>query len=177
LWPELHAARNFSAGMARFGTAGGALLAWLEHNLLRGRPIFRIGQPRPDHAALRPAAKAAAIAYPAPDGVVSFDRLASVHLANIGHDDRQPCHLALADPELPLRDNLPRYAEPAQRYCPAAVYEIVDTGTGTGTAAGPEFRINAGNCIHCKTCEIKDPAQNIRWLPPEGGSGPRYADL
>jgi electron-transferring-flavoprotein dehydrogenase len=110
--------------------------------------------------------------YPEPDGRISFDRLTAIDRASIGYREGQPCHLALADRTLPVRENLPRYGEPAQRYCPAAVYEIVDT-----PGSGLEFRINAGNCIHCKACDIKDPAQNIRWLPPEGGSGPNYADL
>jgi len=172
LYRELYAARNFSAGMARFGVHGGALLAFIEHNLLGGRALFTLGQPRPDHATLEPASEAAVIDYARPDGVVSFDRPSSVHLANQRHDEDQPCHLLLDDPDLPLRLNLPRFDEPAQRYCPAAVYEIVEDAGGRR-----QFRINASNCIHCKTCEIKDPAQNIRWVPPEGGSGPRYADL
>jgi electron-transferring-flavoprotein dehydrogenase len=104
--------------------------------------------------------------------LVSFDRLSSIHLANIEHDEDQPCHLVLADVDVPLAENLPRFGEPAERYCPAAVYEIV-----TGADGARQFRINAANCIHCKTCEIKDPAGNIRWLPPAGGSGPKYADL
>jgi electron-transferring-flavoprotein dehydrogenase len=172
LFAELEAARNFSAGIARFGTLGGGALAFLEHNLLGGRSPLRLRHPRPDHASLLEAARAKPIAYDPPDGVVSFDRLSSIHLANIEHDERQPCHLLLEDPDLPIAVNLPRYDEPAQRYCPAAVYEIVAAADGRRA-----FRINAGNCIHCKTCEIKDPAQNIRWSPPEGGSGPQYADL
>jgi electron-transferring-flavoprotein dehydrogenase len=126
----------------------------------------------PDHAALAPVSRSRRIVYPEPDGEISFDRLSSIHRANIDYREGQPGHLVLADPDLPVRDNLPRFGEPAQRYCPAAVYEIVD-----GADRRPALRINAGNCIHCKACEIKDPAQNIRWLPPEGGSGPNYADL
>lgn len=169
---ELDAARNFSAGIARFGTFGGAALAFVEHNVLRGHSPLRLRHPRPDHAALRDVGESKPIHYERPDGVVSFDRLSSIHLASIEYDEDQPCHLLLTDPELPVAWNLPRYDEPAQRYCPAGVYEIVEDAAGRQA-----FRINAGNCIHCKTCEIKDPAQNIRWVPPEGGSGPKYADL
>jgi electron-transferring-flavoprotein dehydrogenase len=171
LHAELHRGRNFSAGLSRFGTVAGGALAFLEHNVLRGRARFDIRNAVPDHATLLPSARAKRIAYPRPDGVVTFDRLSSIHLANLEHDEDQPGHLVLSDPGVPVADNLPRFDEPAQRYCPAAVYEIVHS------AAGPEFRINAANCIHCKTCEIKDPAQNIRWVPPEGGSGPKYVDL
>jgi electron-transferring-flavoprotein dehydrogenase len=172
LHEELKAARNFHSGIARFGTLGGAALAFVEQNLLRGRTPLSLRLPQADHALLEPAAESKPIAYPKPDGIVSFDRLSSIHLANLAYREAQPCHLLLADPKLPLRDNLPRYAEPAQRYCPAAVYEVVSDAAGR-----QQFRINAGNCIHCKACEIKDPAQNIRWVPPEGGSGPKYADL
>jgi electron-transferring-flavoprotein dehydrogenase len=172
LYRELKAARNFSAGIARLGLLGGGALAWLEHNLLRGNSPLHLRYRRPDHAFLERASDASPIDYPPPDGVVSFDRLSSIHLASLEHDEDQPCHLRLADPSLPLAANLPEFDEPAQRYCPAAVYEIVEDASGRKT-----FRINAANCIHCKTCEIKDPAQNIRWVPPEGGSGPKYADL
>jgi len=172
LYRELDAARNFSAGIARLGTLGGGALAFIEHNLLRGHSPFHLRNRQPDHASLRHAADAKSIAYEGPDEVVSFDRSSSIHLANIEHTEDQPCHLLLEDESLPLRENLPRYNEPAQRYCPAGVYEIVVDAAGE-----KRFRINAGNCIHCKTCEIKDPAQNISWVPPEGGSGPKYADL
>jgi electron-transferring-flavoprotein dehydrogenase len=171
LHAELRQARNFGAGIARFGMLVGGALAFLEQNVLRGRSPLTLKNRVPDHARLQPAAAADRIAYPKPDGIVSFDRLSSIDLANLEHDEDQPCHLMLRDPDTPVARNLPRYAEPAQRYCPAGVYEIVDDGRG------PVFRINAANCIHCKTCEIKDPAQNIRWMPPEGGSGPKYAEL
>jgi electron-transferring-flavoprotein dehydrogenase len=172
VFAELHAARNFSAGMTKLGTRLGAALAFVEHNVLRGHTPLTLRDPEPDHARLRSAADSKRITYAPPDGVVSFDRLSSVYLSSTAHDEDQPCHLRLRDPALPLAQNLPRYAEPAQRYCPAAVYEIAADTAGTST-----FRINAANCIHCKTCEIKDPAQNITWLPPEGGSGPNYADM
>jgi electron-transferring-flavoprotein dehydrogenase len=149
--------------------------SWLHAELDRARrsPVaFASARGRPDRSVLVPASRARRIDYPAPDGAISFDRATSIHRASIDYREGQPCHLALADRELPVRDNLPQYEEPAQRYCPAAVYEIVGVAEGA-----PLFRINAGNCIHCKACDIKDPAQNIRWLPPEGGSGPNYADL
>ena len=171
LHAELRQARNFSAGITRFGTLAGGALAFLEHNILRGRSPLTLRNPVPDHARLRSAADTGRIAYPRPDGVVAFDRLSSIYLANLEHDENQPCHLVLTDADVPVGENLPRFDEPAQRYCPAGVYEIIDDGSG------PALRINAANCIHCKTCEIKDPAQNIRWLPPEGGSGPKYGDL
>jgi len=171
LHAELYAARNFSAGIARFGTLVGGALAFFEHNVLRGHSPLQLRNGAADHSVLQPADSAPRMDYPKPDGVVSFDRLSSVHLSNVEHDDDQPCHLVLADPDVPLRDNLPRFYEPAQRYCPAAVYEVVTV------ADEPRFRINAGNCIHCKTCDIKDPAQNITWRPPEGGSGPNYGEL
>ncbi|MBN1239329.1 MAG: electron transfer flavoprotein-ubiquinone oxidoreductase [Gammaproteobacteria bacterium] len=172
VWDELHRARNFSAGFAKLGRLGGAALAFVEHNLLGGRTPLTLHDRVPDHAKLAHAADAPVIAYPAPDGVISFDRLSSVYLANTQHDEDQPVHLVLGDPELPIERNLPLYAEPAQRYCPAAVYEIVTEADGS-----PRFRINAANCVHCKACDIKDPAQNITWVPPEGGSGPTYSAM
>jgi electron-transferring-flavoprotein dehydrogenase len=169
---ELRRARNFSAGIAKFGTFGGGALAFVEHNVLRGRTPVTLNNRAPDYAGMLSAEAATRIAYPPPDGAVSFDRPSSVYLSNTRHAEDQPCHLRLSDAALPIAANLPRFDEPAQRYCPAGVYEIV-----TGAGGAPEFRINAANCIHCKTCEIKDPAQNITWLPPEGGSGPNYGDL
>lgn len=169
---ELEKARNFSSGISRFGLFMGGALAFVEHNILGGRTPLDLRNPKPDHQGLLHADQATVIEYPRPDGIVSFDRLSSIYLCNTEHDENQPCHLKLADPSLPTRENLPRWDEPAQRYCPAAVYEVVRDSAGK-----PQFRINAANCIHCKTCEIKDPAQNITWLPPEGGSGPNYTDM
>jgi electron-transferring-flavoprotein dehydrogenase len=171
LYRELKAARNFTAGLAQFGLPFGGALAFLEQNLLRGRSPLKFRNRRPDYAGLSSASDATPIAYPQADGEISFDRLSSVFLSNIAHDEDQPCHLELSDPALPVASNLPRYDEPAQRYCPAAVYEV------TTGADGSRFRINASNCLHCKCCEIKDPAQNIRWRPPEGGSGPNYTGM
>jgi len=172
VFDELRAARNFSAGITKLGTLLGGALAFFEHNVLSGHTPLNLHNGSADHARLRPAADSCLPEYPAPDGIVSFDRPSSVYLSNTRHDEDQPCHLRLANPALPIRDNLPRFDEPAQRYCPAGVYEIVTDPDGR-----PTFRINAANCIHCKTCEIKDPAQNIEWVPPEGGHGPNYTDL
>jgi len=171
LWTELRAARNFSAGFSRFGRLGGAALAFVEQNVLRGRVPWTLRDREPDRLRLRSAAAARPIDYPRPDGVLSFDRPSSVHLCNVRHDEDQPCHLLLADPRVPIEHNLRRFDEPAQRYCPAGVYEVVDE------PAGPRFQINAGNCIHCKACDIKDPVANITWVPPEGGSGPTYSGM
>ena len=169
---ELYRARNFSPSLARFGTFVGGTLTFLEHNIMRGRWPFTVRNTTPDHETLQRADRARAIEYPKPDGEVSFDKLSSVFLSSTNHEEDQPCHLRLADEALPIRDNLPRYAEPAQRYCPAGVYEVVD-----GPDGSKKFQINAQNCVHCKTCDIKDPAQNITWVPPEGGGGPNYAGM
>ncbi len=169
---ELYAARNFGGGLSRFGRLGGAALAFVEHNLLGGRSPLALHSRRPDREALKPAAEAPVIEYPAPDGRLTFDRASSVYLANTAHDEDQPCHLRLADPAVPIERNLPLYDEPATRYCPAGVYEVVRDAQGRA-----QFRINAANCVHCKACDIKDPAANITWTPPEGGSGPNYAGM
>ena len=124
-----------------------------------------------DHATLAEAKQSRQPTYAKPDGVVTFDKLSSVSLCNIGHDDQQPCHLKLTVTDIPERVNLPKYAGPEQRYCPAGVYEFIEQ-------AGKEvLQINAQNCIHCKTCDIKDPTQNITWVPPEGGGGPKYSNM
>ncbi len=125
----------------------------------------------PDFAGLRKAADSARISYPRPDGQLTFDRLSSVFLSGTNHEEDQPVHLVLRDPAIPISVNLPEYAEPAQRYCPAGVYEVVEE------SSGPRFQINAQNCVHCKTCDIKDPSQNITWVTPEGGGGPNYANM
>jgi electron-transferring-flavoprotein dehydrogenase len=125
-----------------------------------------------DYAALKPAKNFKPIEYPKPDGKLTFDIPSSLFLSGTNHTEDQPVHLVLTDPKVPIRDNLPVYAEPAQRYCPAAVYEVVKNGEGK-----PRFQINSQNCVHCKTCDIKDPAQNINWVTPEGGGGPNYAGM
>lgn len=113
--------------------------------------------------------------YPKPDGKISFDRLSSVFISNTVHEENQPAHLKLTDPNIPVEVNLPKWAEPAQRYCPAGVYEIVNDGGANKDQ--PRFQINAANCVHCKTCDIKDPSQNITWVTPEGGGGPNYPNM
>jgi electron-transferring-flavoprotein dehydrogenase len=172
VWDELNRGRNFSAGIARFGTLLGGALAFLEQNLLQGRAPWTLRNRTPDHARLLPADSSPIPRYPKPDGVTTFDRASSVYLSSTAHEEDQPIHLKLADPAVPIAVNLPRFAEPAQRYCPAGVYEIV-----AGAGGAPRFQINATNCVHCKTCDIKDPAQNITWVPPEGGGGPHYSGM
>jgi electron-transferring-flavoprotein dehydrogenase len=172
VWSELHAARNFGPAQKKLGLLFGGAFIWLDQNVFGGRLPFTLRSPLPDHQSLRPAATSRRIEYPRPDGRISFDRLSSVFLSSTNHEEDQPCHLRLRDPAVPIRDNLPRFAEPAQRYCPAGVYEVV-----TDEAGQPRFQINAQNCVHCKTCDIKDPAANIRWVTPEGGGGPNYSGM
>ncbi|EGR1587001.1 electron transfer flavoprotein-ubiquinone oxidoreductase [Vibrio parahaemolyticus] len=171
LYEELYQARNFSSGIHRFGSWLGGGLAMLEHNVLKGKAKWNVRCEHPDHQSLILAENSDEILYPKPDGVLSFDRLSSVYLSNIFHEEDQPCHLQLASQRIPIEQNLALYAEPAQRYCPAGVYEIVEG------AEQAELQINAANCIHCKTCDIKDPSQNITWTPPEGGGGPNYPNM
>ena len=171
LGKELHGARNIQPGLHKFGTLFGAAYAWLDQKIARGHMPFTLTDPTPDHATLLPAAKAPKIDYPKPDGELSFDKLSSVFLSNTNHEEDQPCHLTLADEAVPIRDNLPMFDEPAQRYCPAGVYEVVEED------GEPRFQINAQNCVHCKTCDIKDPAQNITWVVPEGMGGPNYPNM
>ncbi|MEQ6885049.1 electron transfer flavoprotein-ubiquinone oxidoreductase [Salicola sp. Rm-C-2C1-2] len=173
LYRELFNERNFSPAMHKFGTVIGGGIAFLEQNVLR-RPLpITFHDTTPDHAALKPASECRKVDYPKPDNSLTFDRLSSAFMSNTNHEEDQPCHLQLKNPEVPIRDNLPTYDEPAQRYCPVGVYEVVDAEDGSGK----KFQINAQNCIHCKTCDIKDPAQNIRWVVPEGGGGPNYPNM
>ena len=171
LGEELHRARNVGPALHKFGPLLGSKYARMDQMIARGRMPFTLKNRVADHDRLLPANKARRIEYPKPDGVLSFDKLSSVFLSNTNHEEDQPCHLRLADAEAPVRDNLPRYDEPAQRYCPAGVYEVV------ASADGPRFQINAQNCVHCKTCDIKDPAQNITWIAPEGTGGPNYGNM
>ena len=169
---ELRRSRNFGGAFHKLGFWLGSAFIWVEHNLLGGRAPITLRDRSPDHAQLRPAAESERIDYPKPDGALSFDKLSSVYLSNTNHEEDQPCHLQLKDDAIPIGVNLPRYDEPAQRYCPAGVYEVVEREDG-----GKRFQINAQNCVHCKTCDIKDPAQNIHWVAPEGGGGPNYPGM
>ena len=169
LYKELHQTRNFSAGFHKFGFWIGSALSFLEQNIFFGKFPLTFHDKSHDHSQLKSAAESPAIDYPKPDGVISFDKLSSVFLSNTNHAEDQPCHLQLKDASIPIEVNLPKYDEPAQRYCPAGVYEVVEDGEG-----GKRFQINSQNCVHCKTCDIKDPAQNINWVVPEGGGGPNY---
>ena len=171
LGKELKSTRNFAGYMHTFGAFLGAAAVWVDQTIMRGNMPFTLRDKKPDHACLKPAAESKPIDYPKPDNVVTFDRLSSVFLSNSNHEEDQPCHLQLVDSSIPIQVNLPTYAEPAQRYCPAGVYEVLDDGDG------PRFQINAQNCVHCKTCDIKDPSQNIRWVAPEGFGGPNYPNM
>ncbi|GED44954.1 electron transfer flavoprotein-ubiquinone oxidoreductase [Vreelandella aquamarina] len=169
-YQELKESASFGPAIHKYGTVGGGAYNFV--NQLLGNKLPNVHDTTTDHGALRPAAEFEKINYPKPDGKLSFDKSTSVFLSNTNHEEDQPCHLRLADPELPIRDNLPKYAEPAQRYCPAGVYEVVEDDQGK-----PRFQINFQNCVHCKTCDIKDPAQNITWVAPEGGGGPNYPNM
>jgi electron-transferring-flavoprotein dehydrogenase len=169
---ELHGSRNFGPWLHKFGALIGGAINWIEQNIFRGKAPWTVRDLHTDHGALKPAAECARIEYPKPDGKLSFDKLSSVFLSSTNHEEDQPVHLQLKDPSVPIARNLPLYDEPAQRYCPAGVYEVVREGEKP-----PRFQINAQNCVHCKTCDIKDPAQNITWVAPEGGGGPNYANM
>ncbi|EAQ99091.2 Dehydrogenase (flavoprotein) [Congregibacter litoralis KT71] len=171
LYDELYSTRNFSGYMHKFGFMLGAAMVWIDQNIFGGKVPFTLHDSKPDYAVLKPAAECAKITYPKPDNVISFDKLSSVFLSNTNHEEDQPCHLTLADSAIPIQSNLPIYDEPAQRYCPAGVYEVVEDDQGK------RFQINAQNCVHCKTCDIKDPAQNITWVTPEGFGGPNYPNM
>jgi electron-transferring-flavoprotein dehydrogenase len=171
---ELQGVRNVKPLWSRFGTLLGAMAAGADlwASSLFGRSLLgTLSHRQRDFQGLQPSGTLPPLAYARPDGKRTFDRASSVYLANLAHDEDQPVHLVLSDPAVPIRDNLPKYGEPAPLYCPAGVYEIAHEG------GAPVFRIHAANCVHCKTCDIKDPAQNITWVPPEGGSGPNYAGM
>jgi electron-transferring-flavoprotein dehydrogenase len=170
LYDELYRARNFKPWMAK-GLYLGSMMFGIDQVLLRGNAPWTLHHKGPDHAQTRPASEFSPIQYPKPDGVLSFDRLSSVFISNTNHAEDQPVHLTLKDASVPVNVNLARYAGPEGRYCPAAVYEFVEL---EGT---PRLQINAQNCVHCKTCDIKDPTQNIVWVAPEGGGGPNYPNM
>jgi electron-transferring-flavoprotein dehydrogenase len=171
-YKELHAQRNFGPAQHKFGNLVGSAYAFIDINIFGGKLPWTLSDPTPDHSNLKPAKDCKKIDYPKPDGVISFDRLSSVFLSNTNHEENQPCHLQLKDPSVPISHNLPIFDEPAQRYCPAGVYEIVEEEGGN-----KRFQINAQNCVHCKTCDIKDPTQNIVWVTPEGSGGPNYPNM
>ncbi len=168
---ELYKARNWNPFLHKFGPYLGVLLAGIDQFIFRGKLPFTLRAPEPDHACLKEANKMSKISYPKPDGIISFDKLSSVFLSNTNHAEDQPCHLILKDESIPIEQNLPLYDEPAQRYCPAGVYEVIEE------EGSKKFQINAQNCVHCKTCDIKDPAQNIIWVTPEGTGGPNYPNM
>ena len=171
LQKELYKARNFGPLLHKFGNLFGPILAAIDQFIFRGNLPFTLNHPTPDYACLEDASKMPKINYPKPDGIISFDKLSSVYLSNTTHEEDQPCHLKLRDENIPISVNLPKYAEPAQRYCPAGVYEVVNENNQD------KFVINAQNCVHCKTCDIKDPSQNITWVTPEGMGGPNYLNM
>ncbi len=170
---DLTPVRNVKPLWSRYGTRLGVMLGGLDMWANTLLPFLKhtLKHLKPDFATLKHADKAKPIEYPKPDNELTFDILSSVFLSGTNHAEDQPVHLKLGDPAIPIQDNLPEYAEPAQRYCPAQVYEVVEEG------GEKRFQINAQNCVHCKTCDIKDPAQNINWVPPEGGDGPTYANM
>ncbi|WP_036230849.1 electron transfer flavoprotein-ubiquinone oxidoreductase [Marinobacterium jannaschii] len=171
LYDELYRSRNFGPAMHKLGTYLGGAFNYVDQNWFNGKLPLTLHDNTPDYSQLKPASGFTPISYPKPDGVLSFDKLSSVFLSNTNHEEDQPCHLKLADQQIPLRENLPLYAEPAQRFCPAGVYEVVEDEQGL------RFQINSQNCVHCKTCDIKDPSQNITWVTPEGGGGPNYPNM
>jgi len=171
-YKELVRARNFRPAF-KFGLMMGTLLAGLDQVVLRGRAPWTLKHGHTDHEALEPKSKHQPIDYPKPDGEVSFDKLSSVFISNTNHEENQPVHLTLKNPDVPIAVNLEQYDAPEQRFCPASVYEILRDDDGSN----PRLQINAQNCVHCKTCDIKDPTQNIVWVAPEGGGGPNYPNM
>lgn len=171
LWGELHSVRNVRPSF-RWGTVGGMLYSGIDTFVLRGKAPWTLRN-HADHTQLKKASECYKIEYPKPDGVVSFDKLSSVYLSGTNHEEGQPIHLTLKDASIPIDVNLAEYASPEERYCPAGVYEIVREEDGSN----PRLQINSQNCVHCKTCDIKDPTQNINWVVPQGGDGPNYPNM
>ena len=172
LYEELHQARNFKPWMSK-GLKYGSIMFGIDQLIFGGKAPWTLHNKIPDHAKLKLASECPLISYPKPDGVLSFDRLSSVFLSSTNHEEDQPCHLHLKDPAIPITVNLPKYDAPEQRFCPAGVYEILRDESGNN----PRLQINAQNCVHCKTCDIKDPTQNINWVVPQGGEGPTYPNM
>ena len=171
LHEELHVARNFKPWMSK-GLLTGTVMVGIDQVLFRGKAPWTLHHTHADHECLKPAAECTPITYPKPDNKLTFDRLSSVFISNTNHTEHQPAHLTLKDAALPVNLNLARYAGPESRYCPAGVYEYVRSEQGED-----KLQINAQNCVHCKTCDIKDPTQNIVWVTPEGGGGPNYPNM
>jgi electron-transferring-flavoprotein dehydrogenase len=171
LWEELYQVRNIKPSFS-WGLWAAIAYSALDTYLFRGKAPWTFHH-KPDHSKLKKASECPKIEYPKPDGVISFDKLSSVFISSTNHEEDQPCHLTLKDPTVPIRINLALYDAPEQRYCPAGVYEIVRDGDG----GNPRLQINAQNCVHCKTCDIKDPTQNINWVTPQGGGGPNYPNM
>ncbi|BDX03491.1 electron transfer flavoprotein-ubiquinone oxidoreductase [Marinomonas pontica] len=171
LYDELFQSKNFGPALHKLGPFWGGAFNTLEQNLFQGRFPLKLHDKKADHLQIKPAAHCLKINYPKPDGLLSFDKLSSVYLSNTNHEEDQPCHLHLHDNAQPYRVNIPLHNEPAQRFCPAGVYEVIEE------SGQPQLQINAQNCVHCKTCDIKDSGQNIQWLPPEGGGGPNYPNM
>jgi electron-transferring-flavoprotein dehydrogenase len=171
LHEELHKSRNFKSWFKK-GLFTATIMSGIEQFVLRGHIPWTLHRDKPDHACLKPAADCKPIVYPKPDGKLTFDRLSSVFISNTNHEENQPAHLTLKDNSVPVNVNLAKYAGPESRYCPAGVYEYVKNADNTD-----RLQINAQNCVHCKTCDIKDPTQNIVWVTPEGGGGPNYVGM
>ncbi len=173
LYDELYRARNTYPAFHKWGLLAGVMFTGIDQLLFRGKMPFTLKVPKPDHLTLKKAADCIKIDYPKPDGKLTFDRLSSVYISNTNHEEDQPVHLQLKEASVPIEHNLALYDEPAQRYCPAGVYEINRDDDGNN----PALQINAQNCVHCKTCDIKDPTQNITWVVPEGAGGPNYPNM
>jgi electron-transferring-flavoprotein dehydrogenase len=171
LHDELNRSRNFKAWFKK-GLWPATIMTGIEQKVFGGSVPWTLHRDKPDHASLKPASQCKPIAYPKPDGKLTFDRLSSVFVSNTNHAEDQPAHLTLKDATIPVQVNLEKYAGPESRYCPAGVYEFVAAESG-----GQRLQINAQNCVHCKTCDIKDPTQNIVWVTPEGGGGPNYVNM
>jgi electron-transferring-flavoprotein dehydrogenase len=172
IYEELYSSRNFGSAIHKWGETIGGAFNYLDQNWFGGKlPVSLRDQSR-DHLLLKNKDHCSKIDYPKPDGQISFDILSSVYLSSTNHEENQPCHLTLQDAAIPIDVNLKQYDAPEQRYCPAGVYEII-----TGENGNDQLQINAQNCLHCKTCDIKDPGQNITWITPEGGGGPNYPNM
>ncbi|MBV1910800.1 MAG: electron transfer flavoprotein-ubiquinone oxidoreductase [Kangiellaceae bacterium] len=172
-WKELHMQRNFGPAQHRWGNIVGSAYCFIDINIFNGSLPWTLSDKTADHAQMKKASECPIINYPKPDGVLSFDKLSSVFISNTNHEEDQPVHLKLKDVSVPIDINLRDFDEPAQRYCPAGVYEVIRDDDGNN----PKFQINSQNCVHCKTCDIKDPSQNITWVTPEGAGGPNYPNM